>query len=158
MLTLVLLTSLAFAGLDPAFELPQQADTLRQLGVPANQANAALRAMQAAGLSAEDATAALKAANQAARIHGPVPDFDALMQSSLDKGFKGEDLAQAIALAHAERGQGTDALRHGSPAEGTGAPPEGSPAGEAAVPQQAPEPPGAPDAPGPEPKAEGAPQ
>ncbi len=158
MLSALLLTSLALAGLDPAFELPQQADTLRQLGVPADQANAALRAMQDAGLSAEDATAALKAANQAARIHGPVPDFDALMQSSLEQGLKGEALAQAIALAHAERGQGTDTLRQGSPAEGTGAPPEGSPAGEPAVPQQAPEPPGAPEGPGPDPKEAGAPQ
>lgn len=158
MLSLLLLTRLALAGLDPAFELPQQADSLRQHGVPAEQATAALGAMQAAGLSAEDASAALQAANQAARIHGPVAQFDALVQAKLDLGLRGEDLAQAIALAHAEQGQGTDLIRQGSPAEGTGDPPEGSPVGEPAVPQQAPEPPEAPEAPGPDPQAEGAPK
>lgn len=158
MTTLLLLCGLALAALDPAFDLPTQADQLRQLGVPDDQAAAAIQSMQAAGLSAEQAAAALQAANQAARAHGPHPTFDALIQQSLEAGLEGEQLAQAIATAHAEQGLGVEHIRQGSPAEGTGAPPEGSPAGQAPTPQQAPEPPDAPTEPAPQPEPSGAPK
>lgn len=147
---LLLLTAPAFAELQPAFDLPTQADQLRQLGVPADQCTAALRAMQDAGLSAEQAQLVLLAANQGARVHGPIPDFDTLVQESLEKGLRGTELSAAITLAHAQSGQGTDTIREGSPAEGTGAPPKGSPEPATPVPQQAPEPPDAPSEPGPE--------
>jgi hypothetical protein len=147
---LLLLASPAFAELQPAFDLPTQADQLRQLGVPADQCAAALRTMQEAGLSAEQAQLVLLAANQGARVHGPVPAFDALIQESLEKGLRGSELSAAIDLAHAESGQGADLIREGSPAEGTGAPPKGSPEPAAPIPQQAPEPPDASSEPSPE--------
>lgn len=147
---LLLLAGPAFAELQPAFDLPTQADQLRQLGVPADQCAGALRAMQDAGLSAEQAQMVLLAANQSARVHGPVPAFDTLIQESLEKGLRGSDLYSAIDLAHAEKGQGAEVIREGSPAEGTGAPPEGSPEPAAPIPQQAPEPPDAPSEPSPE--------
>jgi hypothetical protein len=147
---LLLLASPAYAELQPAFDLPNQADQLRQLGVPAEQTAAALKSMQDAGLSAEQAQAVLLATNQAARVHGPVPAFDTLIQESLERKLRGAELAAAISLAHAETGQGLDHIRKGSPAEGTGAPPQGSPAGQAPVPQQAPEPLDAPSEPSPE--------
>ena len=146
---LLLLASPAHAELQPAFDLPTQAERLRQLGVPADQAANALRSMQAAGLSAEHAQLVMLAANQAAQVHGPVPAFDTLIQESLEKGLRGEELNVAIIQAHAARGQGADFVQKGSPAEGTGKPTEDRTGDQAPVPQQAPEPPDAPAQPSP---------
>jgi hypothetical protein len=146
---LLLLASPAHAELQPAFDLPTQAERLRQLGVPPDQAAAALRAMQAAGLSAEQAQVVLLAANEGAQVHGPVPAFDTLIQESLEKGLRGEELSMAIIQAHAATGQGTEHIRTGSPAEGTGTPTEDRTGDQAPVPQQAPEPPDAPEQPSP---------
>lgn len=141
---LLLLVGPAHADPQPAFDLPNQADRMRQLGVSSEQTAAALKSMQDAGLTAEQAQLLLLTANQGAEVHGPVPAFDILIQESLDLALRGADLAAAITRAHVETGQGVESIRHGPPAEGTGIPSEGRLEEHPPVPQQAPEPPGAP--------------
>jgi len=146
---LLLLVDPAHAAPQPAFDLPTQADRMRQLGVPSDQTAAALKSMQDAGLTAEQAQLILLTANQGAEVHGPVPAFDILIQESLDLKLRGADLAAAVTRAHVETGQGVESIRQGPPADGTGLPSEGRLEDHPPVPQQAPEPPDAPTEPSP---------
>src|SRR5690606_24685228 len=94
------------AAILEAIALPEQAQELREDGVPAEQVAEALEAAESRGLSASEAGRAMRGAREATDEHGPVDNFGAFVTAKLDEGLRGQDLAAAIRTEHEQRGRG----------------------------------------------------
>lgn len=154
-----------------AITLPQQADSLRQRGVPDADVRQALTAAREKKLSAGEAADTIRGAGDAVNAHGVPAGFGEFVKSQLESGKRGPELVAAIQAECAAKGvpvpqRGTGpapgtgnphggAAPHGAPPPGAhgehgGAPPaggaQGAPAG---APEGAPKtsgkPPGAPE-------------
>ena len=86
--------------------LPIAADSARKEGVPSDDVRAVLESMRNKNIPANEAKDILNEARAAHREHGPVDNFGAFVQSKLDAGLRGRDLAAAIRAEHAARGKG----------------------------------------------------
>jgi hypothetical protein len=91
-----------------ALELPRKAQALRKAGLDDAAVKAGLKAARDKKLHAREAADLLDAAAQAVKDHGPVDNFGAFVQSQLDGGKRGKDLAEAIRAEHLARGKGHD--------------------------------------------------
>jgi len=89
-----------------AIALPQRAQALRDDWVKADDVKQALDASRKQGLHASEASDTLVAADEAVKANGPVDDFGAFVQSQLDAGLRGKDLAAAIRSEHEAHGKG----------------------------------------------------
>ena len=89
-----------------AAELPVIAAQVRNDGIAADQVRIAIEAMERARVRAGEARDVLSEARNAHREHGPVDNFGAFVQSRLDAGLRGRQLAAAIRAEHASRGRG----------------------------------------------------
>ena len=92
--------------LSRAADLPFVAQELRAGGLPEGEVRVALNALRDAKLSAADAEQALTAAEQGVERSGPIDNFGAFVQSQLDSGLRGRQLAEAIRAEHEARGKG----------------------------------------------------
>lgn len=89
-----------------AARLPVVATQARQEGIANSDIMAVLDAMKRARVPASEATIILDTARAAHRDNGPVGNFGAFVQSQLDAGKRGRDLAAAIRAEHAKMGRG----------------------------------------------------
>lgn len=87
-----------------AATLPALARDLRVSGVPDKDVSDVLGVLSNRKVRPEDARVILKEEADAARQHGPVDNFGAFVQSKLDQGLRGRELAAAIRAEHAARG------------------------------------------------------
>jgi hypothetical protein len=87
-----------------AARLPVSAAEARRAGVPDSAIRAALDAMQRHHVSAAEAHDVLDEERNAAHDRGPIDNFGAFVQSKLDAGLRGTDLAAAIRAEHEARG------------------------------------------------------
>lgn len=90
-----------------AAQLPVSANAARHEGVPASDVRAVLDAMRNKNVRAGEARDVLDEARAARREHGPVDNFGAFVQTKLDAGLRGRELAAAIRAEHAARGRGS---------------------------------------------------
>lgn len=88
-----------------AATLPALAGDLRVSGVPDKDVSGILDVLSNRKVRPEDARIILKEEAVAARQHGPVDNFGAFVQSKLDQGLRGRELAAAIRAEHAARGR-----------------------------------------------------
>lgn len=93
-------------GLLQAMRLPTVTREARQLGVPDRDVRDALAAGRERRVRAGSMTELFAAENDAIRQHGPIDNFGAFVQSKLDAGLRGRDLAAAIHAEHGARGMG----------------------------------------------------
>jgi len=105
-----------------ALALPLKAQELRKAGAGEAEVKAGLAAAKRKKLRAEDAAVLLEEAAKATRDHGPVDNFGAFVQTKLDAGLRGRELAAAIREEHAARGKGKGKSEGKGPAEGKGPP------------------------------------
>lgn len=89
-----------------ASQLPREAQQCREKGVPDEDMKAALRAAKRKGLKADETSDMTAEQRRAIDDHGPVDNFGAFVQSKLDEGLRGRELAAAIRAEHAKRGKG----------------------------------------------------
>ena len=89
-----------------AARLPVSANAARSEGVPDSTVRAVIQAMRGKNVRAHEAREVLDEARNARREHGPVDNFGAFVQTKLDAGLRGRDLAAAIRTEHAARGKG----------------------------------------------------
>jgi hypothetical protein len=87
-----------------AARLPVSALEARRAGVPDSAVRAVLDAMQRRQVPPGDAKDVLDEERADARQHGPIDNFGAFVQSRLDAGLRGRDLAAAIRAEHEARG------------------------------------------------------
>ena len=97
-----------------AARLPVSADSARAEGVPNNDVRAVIESMRGKNVRAHEAREVLDEARKAHREHGPVDNFGAFVQSKLDAGLRGRDLAAAIRAEHAARGKGRSGAAKGA--------------------------------------------
>lgn len=88
-----------------AANLPVSADQARKEGAPSGVIAQVLAAMEAANVPAGEAREILDEERAALREHGPVDNFGAFVQSKLDAGLRGRELAAAIRAEHQLRGR-----------------------------------------------------
>lgn len=100
--------------------LPVSANAARSEGVPGDEVRAVIEAMRDKNVRAHEAREVLDEARSARREHGPVDNFGAFVQSKLDAGLRGRDLAAAIRAEHAARGKGKGAAASGKGAAASG--------------------------------------
>lgn len=112
-----------------AAELPIVALQVRQAGVPNDQIRTALEALRTKGVRANEARDIFDEERSAAREHGPVDNFGAFVQSKLDAGLRGRDLAAAIRAEHAARGIGRGNAKGMGQPSGVGSGAKGAPPG-----------------------------
>ncbi len=86
--------------------IPMRAEEIRKAGVPDSSVRSVLDILRAKQLPAKDVEEILITERDAAREHGPTDNFGAFVQSRLDQGLRGRDLAAAIRAEHAARGKG----------------------------------------------------
>jgi hypothetical protein len=87
-----------------AARLPVIAAEARRAGVPDSDIRAALDAMQRRNVPAAEAHDVLEEERNAARERGPIGNFGAFVQTQLDAGLRGRDLAAAIRVEHDTHG------------------------------------------------------
>lgn len=92
-----------------AAELPVSAAEARREGAPSDEIRRVLEAMRAANVPAHEARGLIEEERVARREHGPVDNFGAFVQSRLQAGLRGRELAAAIRAEHAARGKGRPA-------------------------------------------------
>ncbi len=95
--------------------LPRKADDVRAAGVPASDMREALKAAKAKGVRAGDMSDIADEQKKAIDEHGPIDNFGAFVQSKLDEGLRGRELAAAIRAEHAKRGKGKGAGKKAGP-------------------------------------------
>jgi predicted DNA-binding transcriptional regulator YafY len=88
-----------------AAELPVSAAHARKEGVSSRDVREALDAMRTAKVPARDAQVVIDEERIARRTNGPMDNFGAFVQSKLQAGLRGRDLAAAIKAEHAARGK-----------------------------------------------------
>lgn len=89
-----------------AIELPRVADEAREVGIPVEDVEAVLTEARRRRVPAAEATDVLEETNEMVREHGPIENFGAFVQSQLEAGLRGRDLAAAIRAEHERRGIG----------------------------------------------------
>lgn len=89
-----------------AAQLPVSAAEARREGVPNAEVRAVLDALRGANVPAHEARQVIDEERSARREHGPVDNFGAFVQSKLQAGLRGRDLAAAIRAEHVARGRG----------------------------------------------------
>jgi hypothetical protein len=89
-----------------ALRLPTIATDARQSGVPDDQVTGVLEQIRRRRLPAGDASRVMDEELRAVREGGPTNNFGAFVQSRLDAGLRGRELAEAIRAEHARRGIG----------------------------------------------------
>jgi hypothetical protein len=97
------------AVLQAAAQLPVSANEARSEGVPDKDVREVLNAMRDKKVRASEARDVLDEARSARREHGPVDNFGAFVQSRLDAGLRGRELAAAIRAEHRAHGKGGNA-------------------------------------------------
>jgi hypothetical protein len=104
----MILTAFAADGeaLKQAAELPVLAHDLRGSGLDTNEVDKAVAIAKDKGLKTEEATEVLRETKKDVDEHGPVDNFGAFVQSKLDEGLRGTDLAAAIKAEHQANGKG----------------------------------------------------
>jgi hypothetical protein len=93
--------------------------------VPDADMKEALKAAKRKGLRADEMSDVTDEQNRAMDEHGPVDNFGAFVQSKLDEGLRGRDLAAAIRAEHVKHGKGKGALKR--PGRGGPDRPKGKP-------------------------------
>jgi hypothetical protein len=88
-----------------ALDLPIKAQALRKAGADEKEVKAGLKAAKDKKAHPKDVAELLDAAAKATKEHGPVDNFGAFVQSKLDAGLRGKDLAEAIRAEHEARGK-----------------------------------------------------
>ncbi len=89
-----------------AARLPREAQECRRKGVTDADMKETLRAAKRKGLKADETADLTSEQRKAIDEHGPVDNFGAFVQSKLDEGLRGRELAAAIRAEHAKRGKG----------------------------------------------------
>jgi hypothetical protein len=89
-----------------AAQLPVSTLEARKEGVPGDEIRAVLEALRTARVPAHDARELIDEERTARREHGPVDNFGAFVQTKLQAGLRGRDLAAAIRAEHEARGKG----------------------------------------------------
>jgi hypothetical protein len=93
-------------GVQLALDLPIAARDLRRAGVPEPEVKIVLSSSRAKGLSAQEAGTLIRGAERDVKERGPVDNLGAFVQSKLDEGLRGKELAAAIHAEHEARGKG----------------------------------------------------
>jgi len=118
---------------DDALSLPSLAIDLREEGIDPDALQDAFDAFREADLRADEVADVLETERDATREGsggGPEGNFGAFVQTQLDAGLRGRDLAAAIHARHAVDGRGSHGAAHGRPAHaGAGADGSGAAAG-----------------------------
>jgi hypothetical protein len=89
-----------------ATRLPDRVQAVREKGVPDAEVRDALRAARSKRVHAGDMSDIADEQGKAIDQHGPIENFGAFVQSKLDEGLRGRELAAAIREEHARRGIG----------------------------------------------------
>ena len=89
-----------------AARLPRKAEDVRARGIPTEEMRKALNAAKSKGIRPGEMSDIADEHRKALDEHGPIDNFGAFVQSQLDKGLRGRDLAAAIRAEHAKRGIG----------------------------------------------------
>jgi hypothetical protein len=89
-----------------ALRLPTVTRESRNLGVPASDLQSIFGTARRLNLPAGNLTDLFDEENKAIRENGRVDNFGAFVQTQLDAGLRGRDLAAAIHAEHAARGMG----------------------------------------------------
>jgi hypothetical protein len=97
-----------------AIKLPQAADEAREEGVPEKDVRVAIEEAFKRGVPAAETKEVMVQSTRSVRENGPIDNFGAFVQSQLDKGLRGRDLAAAIHAEHARRGIGKGKKLKGS--------------------------------------------
>ena len=92
--------------LQKVFGMPGRADEIRKTGVPESEVRSIFDVLVGRNLPPQEVDEILVAHRDAAREHGPTDNFGAFVQSQLDKGLRGRELAAAIKAEHVARGKG----------------------------------------------------
>ena len=92
--------------IERAIQLPESADEARDAGIPEDEVKKVLDEARRRRLPVEEVDTILVESAASARVDGPVDNFGAFVQSQLDNGLRGRDLADAIHREHAARGRG----------------------------------------------------
>ena len=100
-----------------AIDLPRAAAELRAAGVPVDEVRNAIEAARRQRVPAAEAEEVLAETSRAVEEHGPIENFGAFVQTQLDGGLRGRDLAAAIRAEHQRRGIGRG-RKLGRPNEG----------------------------------------
>ena len=93
-------------------ELITTSEDARQAGIPEEEVAEALEGARERGLSADEAEAVLAESTAAVNESGPVDNFGAFVQSKLDEGLRGKELADAIHEEHRRHGKGKGHGKH----------------------------------------------
>lgn len=96
----------AAADILRAILLPRTSEELREEGVPEEEVEAAIWSARQQGVPAAETQEVLEESRDAVRDNGPIDNFGAFVQTQLDAGLRGRDLAAAIHAEHARRGIG----------------------------------------------------
>ena len=86
--------------------LPQQAQEVRDKGVPAPEMKEALQAAKAKGVKAHEMADVTAEQSKAIDEHGRIDNFGAFVKGKLNEGLRGRELAAAIREENAKRGIG----------------------------------------------------
>ena len=108
-----------------AAELPVSAAHARKEGLSNRDVRQALDAMHAAKVPARDAQMVIDEERIARRTNGPVDNFGAFVQTKLQAGLRGRDLAAAIKAEHAARGKNKAGKKASVPTKGVAKQPQG---------------------------------
>ncbi|MHB1191878.1 MAG: hypothetical protein ACYC6F_02435 [Longimicrobiales bacterium] len=111
----------ASSGVLRSILLPAAAETLRQLGVPAREVEAAVMGARERRVPPQEAVGIFEETARTVEEHGPIDNFGAFIQERLGEGLRGQDLAAAIRAEHARRGIGKGKKLE-SPGQGRGRP------------------------------------
>jgi hypothetical protein len=87
---------------------------LREEGVPEKDFRVAIEGAFKRGVSASETKDVMSQSTRAVRENGPIDNFGAFVQSQLDRGLRGRELAAAIHAEHARRGIGKGKKLKGS--------------------------------------------
>jgi len=93
-------------GILQAIRLPTVTREARMLGVSDRDVRDILNSGRERRVRAGSMAELFAAENDAIRQHGPIDNFGAFVQSKLDAGLRGRDLAAAIQAEHGARGKG----------------------------------------------------
>lgn len=89
-----------------AILLPRVSDSLRKEGVPEDEVRVAIEEAMRKRLPPEETKQVLDETSRSVRESGPIDNFGAFVQTQLDAGLRGRELAAAIHAEHARRGIG----------------------------------------------------
>jgi len=110
-----------------ASRIPTRTAEAREAGVPDSSVRSVLDVFRRRNTDPVEAEAILTTERDAAREHGPTDNFGAFVQTQLESGKRGQELAAAIRAEHQAHGKGRGGHEGGRP-EGDAAKEHGKPA------------------------------